>query len=472
MNCTGCLKLTRQQASRRDFLQVGSLGFLGIQPAANTCARHPSRRANGKAQACILLWLEGGPSHVDTWDPKANSAFKPISTNVPGIQISELLPQVAKRMDKLAIVRSMHTKGNDHPQGTHYAITGHEINPAMQFPSLGSIIAKETRTAQRHSAERADAAVGEEPPVRRVFPVRFPGPDYDPMCIPDPSKKDFRVADLSLPKSVSEQAVHSRQAFLKVVDQRYRDAVRRRRTRQHGWLHGAGLEDDAESGGARGVRSWQRTRQAARSLRTRFGRPERAAGPAAGGSRARASSPRRDSTAIPGTRTAKNDEGHRDRLCPPLDRTLSALLDDLDERGLLESTVVLAMGEFGRTPFVNPDRGRDHWPTCWSLVLGGGGIKGGQVVGASDENGANVTQSHDQHGRRLRHDLQGLRHRLDEGIRHADRPADQDRQFSGRRDSRTDSRAAVRCGGITFETASLQSHSDRDSLRDPGHLRS
>src|SRR6185436_11318197 len=88
---------------------------------------------------------------------------------------------------------------------------------------------------------------------------------------------------------------------------------------------------------------------------------------------------------------AKNDEGHKDRLCPPLDRTLSALLDDLSERGLLDSTIVLAMGEFGRTPFVNPDLGRDHWPTCWSLVLGGGGIKGGQVIGSSDENGAYVT---------------------------------------------------------------------------------
>ena len=91
----------------------------------------------------ILFWLEGGPSHVDTWDPKSNSNFKPISTNVPGIQISELLPKIAKRMDKFALVRSMHTRGTDHPQATHYAITGHEINPAMQFPSLGSIITKE-----------------------------------------------------------------------------------------------------------------------------------------------------------------------------------------------------------------------------------------------------------------------------------------------------------------------------------------
>src|ERR1700693_3523757 len=144
MNCNGCLKLPRRQASRRDFLRVGSLGFLGIHMNQYLRAASTAAGPDGKAQACILLWLEGGPSHVDTWDPKPNSAFKAISTNVPGIQISELLPETAKRMDKLAIVRSMHTKGNDHPQGTHYAITGHDPNPAMHFPSLGSIIAKET----------------------------------------------------------------------------------------------------------------------------------------------------------------------------------------------------------------------------------------------------------------------------------------------------------------------------------------
>src|SRR5271170_5357122 len=114
----GCLKLTRSQASRRDFLRVGSLGFLGISLDQYLRAA-TTQNASGKAQACILLWLEGGPSHVDTWDPKPNSAFKPISTNVPGIQVSELLPQIAKRMDKLAVVRSMCTRAADHPQGTH-----------------------------------------------------------------------------------------------------------------------------------------------------------------------------------------------------------------------------------------------------------------------------------------------------------------------------------------------------------------
>ena len=143
MNCTGCLNLTRRESMRRDFLRVGSLGLLGINLPQFLRAADAQKPANGKAQSCILLWLEGGPSQMDTWDPKPNSAFKPISTNVAGIQVSELLPQLAKRMDKLALVRSMHTKGNDHPQGTHYAITGHEPNPAMHFPSLGAIISKE-----------------------------------------------------------------------------------------------------------------------------------------------------------------------------------------------------------------------------------------------------------------------------------------------------------------------------------------
>ena len=134
----------QHSATRRSFISAGSLGFLGLSlREALSAAADANSPANGKAKAVILFWLEGGPSHIDTWDPKTNSNFKPISTNVAGIQISELLPKMAKRMDKFALVRSMHTLGTDHPQATHYAITGHEINPAMQFPSLGSIITRE-----------------------------------------------------------------------------------------------------------------------------------------------------------------------------------------------------------------------------------------------------------------------------------------------------------------------------------------
>jgi hypothetical protein len=207
-------------AKRRDFLKVGSLGFLGIH--LEQYLRAATQGAGGKAQACILLWLEGGPSHVDTWDPKANSAFKAIGTNVAGIQISELLPQVARRMDKLAIVRSMHTKGNDHPQGTHYAVTGHEPNPAMHFPSLGSIIAKERGPRNGIPPNVLTPQWERARQYEEYFRSGFLGPDFDPMCIPDPSKQDFRVADLSLPKAVSEQAVHNRKAFLELVDHHYR----------------------------------------------------------------------------------------------------------------------------------------------------------------------------------------------------------------------------------------------------------
>ncbi len=141
---------------------------------------------------------------------------------MPGIQVSELLPKIAKRMDKIALVRSMHTKGNDHPQATHYAITGHEINPAMQFPSLGSIITKELgpRNAVPPHVLVPKWEKGRQ--YEDYFRAAFLGGDYDPMCIPDPSKPDFQITDLSLPKSVSQAAVESRSAFLNVVDRQYR----------------------------------------------------------------------------------------------------------------------------------------------------------------------------------------------------------------------------------------------------------
>ncbi len=388
MEGTGCLRLTREQASRRDFLKVGSLGFLGIHLEQYLRAAS-TQPAAGKAQACILLWLEGGPSHVDTWDPKQNSAFKAISTNVAGIQISELLPEVAKRMDKLAIVRSMRTKGNDHPQGTHYAVTGHEPNPAMHFPSIGSVIAKETGARNGVPPYILTPQWERNRQYEEYFRAGFLGADYDPMCIPDPSKKGFQVADLSLPKAVSERAVHSRQSMLQLVNQRYEslytsaEHANMDKFTAQAWkmLLNPSVRDAFDLG------------KEPEKLRDRYGRD--AVGQSALLARRLVEAGARFVTsagfhANSWDTHARNDDGHRDRLCPPLDRTLSVLLDDLHERGLLDTTIVLAMGEFGRTPFVNPDRGRDHWPNCWSLAISGGGLRAGLTVGASDETGANV----------------------------------------------------------------------------------
>jgi hypothetical protein len=386
----GCLNLTNHQAGRRDFLKAGSLGFLGIH-LSQFLAAQSAMAASGdkpKAQACILMWLEGGPSHIDTWDPKPNSNFKPIATNVDGIQVSELLPKVARHLDKLSIVRSMHTKGDNHPQATHYAITGHEINAAMTFPSIGSIIAKETGVRHNMPPNVLIPRWDKSRQYEEYFRASFLGSDFDPMCIPDPSQKDFSVADLSLPKSVSEQAVEDRQEFLKVVDRRYRNLMV---AAEH-----ANMDHFS-------AQAWQMlltptVRNAfdlskeSDKMRDRYGRD--AVGQSALLARRLVEAGTRFVTtagfhANSWDTHSANDQGHRDRLAPPMDRTLATLLEDLDEKGMLDSTVVIAMGEFGRTPELNPALGRDHWPNCWSLALGGGGIRGGQVVGGSDERGFN-----------------------------------------------------------------------------------
>ena len=209
------------------------------------------------------------------------------------------------------------------------------------------------------------------------------------MCIPDPSRPDFQVTDLSLPKSVSQASVESRSAFLNVVDRHYR-----------------ALNDTADHANvdAFTAQAWKMILTPAvrdafdlskesEKTKERYGKDP--IGQSALLARRLVEAGSRFVTAAGYHGTSwdthsDNDKSHRDRLTPPLDRTLTALIDDLDERGLLATTLVIAMGEFGRTPTLNPNLGRDHWPNCWSMALTGGGIKTGQVVGSSDEKGYNV----------------------------------------------------------------------------------
>src|SRR5947199_1983811 len=379
-------------ASRRSFITAGSLGFLGLSlRQALSAAAETGSAPNAKAKAVILFWLEGGPSHIDTWDPKSNSNFKPISTNVPGIRISELLPKMAKRMDKFALVRSMHTRGTDHPQATHYAITGHEINPAMQFPSLGAIITKEMGARNAVPPHVLVPKWDRTRQYEEYFRASFLGGDYDPMCIPDPAKPGFEVTDLSLPKSVSQAAVEGRAAFLNAVDRRYRAL---NETAEH-------LNMDAFTAQAWNMILTPDVRHAfdlskeSDQMKERYGKDS--IGQSCLLARRLVEAGSRFVTAagyhsVSWDTHSDNDKIHRNRLTPPVDRTLTALVEDLEERGMLESTLVIAMGEFGRTPIINANLGRDHWPNCWSLALAGAGIKTGEVVGASDERGANVTE--------------------------------------------------------------------------------
>ena len=390
----GCLCGSNGHWGRRDFIQVGSLGFLGMHLAQSLRleAATPVRvSSQAKAKACILVWLDGGPSQMDTWDPKTNSSFRPIATNVDGIQISELLPKLAKRMDKLALIRSMRSFGDDHPQAVHYAATGHLHNPAMQFPSLGSIVGKELGPANGMPPYAIVPRWERNRQYQDYFKSAFLGPDYAPMLIPDPSKEDFSVTDLSLPESLAPAAVENRRAFLNVVDRMYRDRVQ---SVEHAKLD-AFTTKAWEMLLTPGVQKAFDLSRESEKTKDAYGRDS--VGQSLLLARRLVEAGTRFVTAAgyhgnSWDTHSDNDKGHRDKLTPPLDRSLSALIDDMAARGLYDETVVVVMGEFGRTPDINPNLGRDHWPRCWSLALGGGGLKTGQVVGKSDERAAVVLE--------------------------------------------------------------------------------
>ena len=380
--------------SRRSILRVGSLSFFGL--TLNQYLRLQSLTAAtrvaaaSKAQSVILLWLDGGPSQVDTWDPKSNSSFKPIPTNVPGIQISELLPRMARHMDKVAIIRTMRTEENNHGIAHHYAMTGHRPSPAMKFPSIGSMVSKEL--GERNSVPPYLMVPGIIGAFKEYFRAHMLGARYDPMDIPDPSAKDFRIPDLSLPDSVTVERIEHRRSMARLVDATYREQVLSAEHASMDQFQQQAL-DMILSPAVRGAFDLSKESE---KVKDAYGR--HTVGQSALIARRLVEAGSRFVTVVdrglPGNGNwdthSNNDENHRDALVPVLDQVLSTLLTDLDERGLLSSTIVIAMGEFGRTPDVNPNAGRDHWIDCWSLVLGGGGIRGGTVVGESDQRGAYV----------------------------------------------------------------------------------
>ena len=399
-NCRGC---SGGHFDRRDFLRVGCLSFLGISLTQYLQLKHVMAAAGvldkkAKAQACILVWLGGGPSQVDTWDPKPNSSFKPISTQVAGIQISELFPRIAEQMDRLAIIRSMHTEENDHGAGTHYVVTGHRPNPAMEFPSFSSIITKEAG-ARNDVPPHLMVPGMPTTPYEEYFKGHFLGAEYDPMVLPDPSKggpfilapvEDFNVPDLSLPQSLSVERLENRRSVLKLVDRLYRERVQTAEFsdldtfREQAWnmILSPAVRDafDLSKESEKTKDSYGRS-TSGKSLLLARRLVEAGSRFVTAGGYIRAWDLHRD-----------GDKRLRETVAPSLDRGLSTLLEDLEQRGLLQSTLVIAMGEFGRTPHINRLRGRDHWPECWSLILGGGGIRGGQVIGASDERGGYVAE--------------------------------------------------------------------------------
>ena len=384
---------------------MGLMGLgMGLPGAMGAFAAPATGR--GKAKAVILIFNGGAPSHVDLWDPKPEASaetrgiFSPIRTNVTGIHVSELLPRMARRMDKVALIRSVFHGHSSHNGGMHWATVGRPyrmdntlINPSRtDIPCVGTLVGW---LAQRDGFSR-----GVPPYVITPFPhcdskvYITPGQyggclgaQYDPFVLDaDPNAEDFKVKNMGLDGSVTGERFRERLALLQEVSASARDIASPQSQeidifrRQAAALLESGKAADAfdlskEPVAVReryGRHPWGQSHLLARRLveaGTRF--VTTVNGPS-----------------ITWDTHKDNFNTLKNRLVPPMDQAYAALLDDLEERGLLDTTLVVWMGEFGRTPKINADAGRDHWPGCYSVLMAGGGIRGGQVIGESDSIGA------------------------------------------------------------------------------------
>ena len=403
--------------SRREWLRIGGLSTLGLSLPALLQANSPAATVTphastfGRAKNVIYLFLAGGPSQYETFDPKPEApaeirgVFQPIATNVPGIQICELLPRIAAIADKLAIVRSFATDDNNHESGGYTVHTGHKYTgPNMRdvsptdWPTLGSIV----KMLRPSSAVPFSTVMLPEPIVANpnVFlPGQnggFLGRRWDPELFKcDPAAPDFKIEGFALPEEMTAGRLAARKSLLEQVNQfaplvEQHAAVQGydRLTREalgvllSGTARGAfALESEPPEVRARyGRGKWGQSVLLARRLIEAGVRMVFVNWPREPGDLS-SSNPLWDTH-------AQNNPRMKDVLCPQFDLGYSALIEDLDQRGLLDETLVVAIGEMGRTPRFNGAGGRDHWGQVFSFVLAGAGIRSAQVHGASDKSGA------------------------------------------------------------------------------------
>ena len=382
-----------KQTMRRDFLRIGSLVSLGLRSqflsAKTALAVSPTR--SGKARSCILLWLDGGPSHLETFDPKRDvpeevrGPFKPIATVVPGIELSELLPSTARVTDKLAIVRSVTSPLGEHGIANYYMLTGYQPGSPVVYPSIGSVV------AHRRQSDSPLPSYITVPEARSSMGAGFLGANYGPFSIGgDPARPDFQVKDLDYYPGLSGERLHRRRQFLQQIeatdralaadkitlDPTFEQAFRLISTPEAKRAFNLSEESDATRG-RYGSRTFGQSCLLARRL------IERGVGLVSVLQTGWDTHQNLILSLRDGYSGAKVGVG----LVPTFDQAFSALIEDLQERRLLDETLVVAMGEFGRTPKLNTGGGRDHWPRVFSVVLAGGGVRGGQVIGASDRIG-------------------------------------------------------------------------------------
>jgi hypothetical protein len=391
--------------TRRDFLQVGTLGAIGFTMANWSALQAAGALKKGSDdKAAIMIFNLGAPSQLDTWDMKPDAPreirgpFKPINTNNPDIQISEIFPKHAKLADKFSLVRSVyHTAAAVHDTGHQMLQTGRLFTGGVNTPHAGCA----TEFLKGRRTELPAHVILPEPmgPTGGNMPHGqdggFLGKAYDPFVLnADPSKKDFKVPDLLPPSEIGEARLERRRSLRQVVD----DQVLNFEATESAKLM------DANFASAYRLMTSTKAREAfdltkePEKVRERYGLTR--FGQCCLLARRLVEAGVRFVTIntfitvfdeitwdIHGSKPFTSIEGMRDIVAPMYDQGYSALLEDLFQRGMLDSTMVACLAEFGRTPKINPAGGRDHWPQCWTINFAGGGVKGGRVVGKSDDIG-------------------------------------------------------------------------------------
>ncbi|MFO0846125.1 MAG: DUF1501 domain-containing protein [Gemmataceae bacterium] len=408
--------------SRREWLRVGGLSALGVSlPQVLRAGGRPANAPKlagdlgstfGRAKNVIYLWLQGGPPQHETFDPKPDAPaevrgeFRPIATNVPGVRFCELLPRTARHADKLAVLRSLSTRDDNHDVSGYWLLTGYPYGPGSarqikptDWPYFGSLV-----KMLKPSDKLPGLTSVWVPDVMRlndsVTPAGqtagFLGKAWEPeRFVGDPALPEYQVEGLGLVGGMTRARVDRRRDLLGQINRRLDRAARDGAGEAWDRLSARAF-DLVTSGAARAA--FDLSREADRT-RDRYGRYTwgqsvlLARRLIEAGVRLVHVNWSRD----PGDNAvdnpmwdthAQNADRLQDSLCPQFDVTFDALMDDLTDRGLLSETLVVVIGEFGRTPRINQQGGRDHWGHVFSCALAGAGIRGGQVIGASDKNGA------------------------------------------------------------------------------------
>jgi hypothetical protein len=404
---------TDRTIGRRLFLRIGA--GLAMASGSTPFLRGEPEIRRGRAKSCILVYLLGGPPHLDMWDlkPRAPSEirgpFQPIATATPGVQVCEHLPRMAALSERIALVRSVTHNNHNHTPMIYYTLTGrqverpeldNDVRPPQRgdAPHLGAIVAKllppcpalpgfvaipelAVRSSTEGEFQRARAAL-------RGGAAGFLGPIFDPLCVDgDPARADA-VPALARPNDVAAERHARRAQLLQLLEARRQIAAG---SESYDRLRGQAVLLTGSHGGTSAAFSLEEEPRALRERYGdhRFGRSMLLARRLAQAGVAMTAIHFNEMTVCDGWDThSKNFDALKSELLPMLDQSLSALITDLDERGALDETLVVVMGEFGRTPKINAAAGRDHWGSCQSVVLAGGGIRGGAVLGASDKIGA------------------------------------------------------------------------------------